>query len=254
MAETLIRGSSIRAAVDSATDLDVTEEQLQRGRYFEATCAAGRVVGEFVYVSAIGAGLPTVALCDPHDVAKMPAIGCIQAKITATSAIVATVGEVTLSGLSAGAYYIGAAGTAVITAPPAAPSGGVTIAQRAGDALSATRLRLDLHVEGVSTLDHRTLRQLIHFIDEGPAEGFATGAFCEVTNPGLFPTAVTWYTDVSKAIKIVELAVTWSGTVQTVRAWTVYNAAGTALATVTDTITYTSTIFETSRTRSIVIL
>jgi hypothetical protein len=103
---------------------------------------------------------------------------------------------------------------------------------------------------GISAEAHKVLRQLIHFIDNGPAEGFASGAYREMTGTA-FPTAVIWYNEfgVSKK-KIVEKLTTWTGVLPTTITWKVYDASEVLLATVTDTIVY-SGMFETSRTRAI---
>ena len=99
---------------------------------------------------------------------------------------------------------------------------------------------------------HRTLRQLIHFIDQGPAEGFASGAFKEVLG-GVFPLSAIWYTDATKVDKIVEKTITRNlQQIPTSIQWKMYDADGsTVTATVTDAITYTSGIFESTRTRTI---
>ena len=103
---------------------------------------------------------------------------------------------------------------------------------------------------GLTPDGHKVLRQLIHFIDDGPAEGFASGAYREVTGT-VFPTAVIWYTDSSKTDKIVEKLITWTGVNATTIVWKIYDTDGsTVLATVTDTVAY-SGVFETSRTRAI---
>lgn len=103
---------------------------------------------------------------------------------------------------------------------------------------------------GMTAMQHRTLRQLIHFIDNGPAEGFASGAYREVTGT-VFPTAVIWYTDSGKTDKIVEKLITWTGINPTTIQWKMYDTDGsTVLATVTDAITY-SGIYEASRVRTI---
>lgn len=103
---------------------------------------------------------------------------------------------------------------------------------------------------GLTENAHRILRQLIHFIDNGPAEGFASGAYREVTGT-IFPTAIIWYTDSGKTDKIVEKTITWTGINPTTIEWKMYATDGsTVLATVTDTITY-SGIFEISRSRAI---
>ena len=106
---------------------------------------------------------------------------------------------------------------------------------------------------GISEAQHRTIRQLIHFLEEGPAEGFASGAYKE-TLPAAdpFPTSFIWWESAAKLKKIVEETVTYNAnkTIATDE-WKVYDTDGsTVLATVTDTMSY-SGIFETSRTRTI---
>ena len=107
-------------------------------------------------------------------------------------------------------------------------------------------------VGGLTTAAHKALRQLIHFIDDGPAEGFLSGAFKETTGT-VFPTAETWYVvgSIPPAGKIVELLTTWTGVNITQEVWKMYDTDGsTVLVTVTDAISY-SGIFETSRTRTV---
>lgn len=100
---------------------------------------------------------------------------------------------------------------------------------------------------------HEALRQLIHFIDAGPASGFASGAFCEILpSADPFPTSETWYEDATKVKKIVETLYTYTGPVPSSITWNMYDTDGTTiLATVTDAITYASGVFEVSRTRTI---
>jgi len=106
---------------------------------------------------------------------------------------------------------------------------------------------------GISETTHKTLRQLIHFIDDGPAEGFATGAYKETTPTGPFPALEVWWESAAKLKKIVQLATTWTGVNITQEQWKVYDVDGsTVLATVTDSISY-SGVFETSRTRTITV-
>lgn len=122
-----------------------------------------------------------------------------------------------------------------------------------GDAIeiSSTALTAD---------QHRTLRHLIHFIDGGPADGFASGAFKEVLPAGsAFPTSVTWYTDSGKTQKIVEKLIERSAGSATNIAptpitWIMYDEDGsTVVAKVIDSITY-SGVFEYQVTREIKIL
>lgn len=103
---------------------------------------------------------------------------------------------------------------------------------------------------GITENEHRILRQLIHFIDDGPAEGFVSGAYKETTGT-VFPTALVWYTDSGKTDKIVERLLTWAGANVTTDKWKSYDTDGsTVLWTISDAISY-SGVFETSRTRTI---
>jgi hypothetical protein len=101
---------------------------------------------------------------------------------------------------------------------------------------------------GLTANQHRNLLQLIHFIDEGPAEGFVTGATKTVTGT-VFPTSVIWRR--ADTTKLVEQTITWSGIVPTTIEWKMYDTNGTTvLATVSDAVSYSGP-FETGRTRTI---
>lgn len=107
---------------------------------------------------------------------------------------------------------------------------------------------------GITAQQHEVLRQLIHFIDEGPGDGFASGAFKAITPSGcVFPTNISWYFDNTQSKKIVEKIMVWSGVVPITITWNVYNTDGVTVAhTVIDSITYTNNIFESTRTRTII--
>ena len=101
---------------------------------------------------------------------------------------------------------------------------------------------------GLTESQHKVLLNLIHFIDEGPAEGFASGATKTVTGT-VYPTQMLWRR--ADSTKLVEQNITWTGPKATTIEWKMYAADGTTvLATVTDTITY-SGVFETGRSRAI---
>lgn len=106
---------------------------------------------------------------------------------------------------------------------------------------------------GMTSGQHRSLRQLIHLADGsgGPFEGFTSGAV-RVTSGGAYPTNITWYTDSSQTLKIVEKQITYNPnkTPATIY-WAVYATDGTTvLATAYDAIVYNGA-FEVSRTRTI---
>lgn len=104
---------------------------------------------------------------------------------------------------------------------------------------------------GIDAPTHEALRQLIHLADGGgPFETFS-GSVCD-TGPIPFPTASIWYTDSTRTKKIVEQNVVYNPnkTFSQVQ-WKVYAVDGVSvIATSIDAITYSS-IFETSRTRTI---
>jgi len=106
----------------------------------------------------------------------------------------------------------------------------------------------------ITTSGHKTLRQLIHFISEGPAGGFVTGAYREtLPAAGPFPLNVTWYTDSGKTQKIVEKIITRNiQQIPTQIHWKMYGTDGiTVVEEAIDIIAY-SGVFETSRTRTII--
>lgn len=106
---------------------------------------------------------------------------------------------------------------------------------------------------GITPAQHETLRQLIHFIDDGPGNGFATGAFKETLPAGVpFPTQFIWWDSNAKNFKIVELQITRNANqTPATEVWTMYDAAGMSVGTVTDTINYAANVFEVSRERFI---
>lgn len=114
----------------------------------------------------------------------------------------------------------------------------------------------ELNDGGVETLeiklvDHGIIRDLIHFINEGPANGFVSGATKEISPVGNpFPTQVIWKD--AGGNKLVEKNITRDSKKNpTTIEWIMYDTDGVGiLHTIIDTITY-SGIFEISRTRSI---
>lgn len=107
---------------------------------------------------------------------------------------------------------------------------------------------------GLTENAHKALRQLIHFISEGPAEGFASGAYKEtLPSASVFPTSIIWWESSGKTQKIVERTLTWTGVKLTTDEWKIYDTDGTTLlVTVSDAISY-SGVFETTRTRTITV-
>jgi hypothetical protein len=90
-------------------------------------------------------------------------------------------------------------------------------------------------IGGLLANQHRSLAQLIHFLDNGPD----SNAYREALPAGaVFPTSVTWWDSSSKTTKLVEKLITWSGAFPTQVVWKVYSA-GVLQETATDTYAYT---------------
>ena len=103
---------------------------------------------------------------------------------------------------------------------------------------------------GITESQHKALRDLIHFIDSGPADGFASSSYKENTYSGALLTSEIWYEDNTKVQKIVELTITYSGVYPATETWKMYDTDGTTvLVTVVDTISY-SGAFESDVTRT----
>lgn len=121
-----------------------------------------------------------------------------------------------------------------------------------GYTITNTIKQLANNTVGIST--HPGLRDLIHFIDEGPANGFTSGAYKEVlpaADP--FPTSIIWYKDNTKTSKIVEkILVRDSNQMPATITWNMYDENGTNIShSITDTISYLNNIFESNRVRVI---
>jgi hypothetical protein len=87
-------------------------------------------------------------------------------------------------------------------------------------------------------------------------DGRGTGYLAQVTannrlaTESIVITGEIWYEDATKAKKIVQLALLYTGVLPTTETWTVYDTDGaTPLVTLTDSVTY-SGVFEINRTRT----
>ncbi len=112
-------------------------------------------------------------------------------------------------------------------------------------------------LSGITDTEHEVLHQLIHFIDSGPAHGFASNAYKETLPSGsFFPTSIIWWESSAKLKKLVEKIITRTGGGATLIAptpieWKMYGTDGiTVVGAVSDDVTY-SGVVETSRTRTI---
>ena len=106
----------------------------------------------------------------------------------------------------------------------------------------------------LNDINHKALLHLIHFLDDGPGDGFASGSYKETlygTTGGAAAliSEEIWWTTSGKTQRIVDLTVTYTGALPTTEVWRMYDSSGTLAVTLTDAITY-SGAFETTRTRT----
>ena len=121
-----------------------------------------------------------------------------------------------------------------------------------GIEVSLTDLLATASGSGITELQHKALRDIIHFID-GPGDGFASGAYRETVG-GPFPTSVTWYESNTKSEKIIEQTITRTTLIApTPIVWRMYDTDGsTVLVEVQDDLVYDG-VFEANRTRTIIV-
>lgn len=114
---------------------------------------------------------------------------------------------------------------------------------------SATWKNITSASSGISDNDHKTLRQLIHFIEDGgPGDGFYSNPFREIAG-GIFPNRVTWWSDSDKTIRLFQTEITRSGIFPVTQTYKMYSAGGVVIASAQDIISY-SGAFEVARSRS----
>lgn len=125
---------------------------ITRKQKFFATCDIADSVGNVVYISnniTISDNTYTVAKVDISNYNKVPGIGIIVAKSSATKCIVQTEGEAVgiYTGLTAGrVYFIGVDSNPTLV-PPAPPISGFIYLQAIGTALDSNVLELDFNAE-----------------------------------------------------------------------------------------------------------
>lgn len=99
--------------------------------------------------------------------------------------------------------------------------------------------------------DHPKLRQLIHFIDDGPADGFDSGSYKVIIGQP-FPTIIIWYEDITETKKIFEKIIDYNNDQLPITVtYKMYDEDGVSiLHTVIDNIVYNG-VLESSRLRTI---
>jgi hypothetical protein len=187
-------------------------------------------VGDFVYITGSPVlGFYQVAKADVADPLKVPAVGVIVEKSTATRCFVQTEGLFVTSSLAPHSRYWVGSDSKVSVSPPASGA-----AQIIGIALSDTDLKLLIQNQSLDNLDsveHRALDQLVHEIAENSFEEFTYAGNRVIS-------AIVWV-DASKTNKIREELYTYTGNKITTIVTNQYSKDGsTVVETLTETLVY----------------
>ena len=166
-------------------------------------------------------------------VLEQPATGGSQLDMTPTEV------DPTQDGVDARAFFAQNGTSADSTAYMSRSGGNLTLT----DASAGTKNAQDLvsRVQGAVAY-HAGLIDLIHYLDEGPADAYASGCVLKVVRNGPLLTSRTWYTSASQsAPAIVSVAYTYkTGTpLPATKTWVVYTVTGTVARTLVDTFTWT---------------
>lgn len=128
----------------------VTGPARQAESYSQGTCSAGDAIGDLVCISAQLVGrIYAVTKADPADGLKMPAVGAIIQKFSATSCLIQKTGVLPVSGTPdfdiGRTVYVGLDGRPTTVPPdPTLSSTGLAMLQAVGVAVSFNQVQLDL--------------------------------------------------------------------------------------------------------------
>jgi len=109
-----------------------------------ANCLSSDAIGDVVHISGDSvSGRVQVTKVDILDYSKMPGVGVIVSKASATDCMILRYGILNVAGLLPGkTYFVGADGRPT-NIPPVAPSGGKAFVQVVGVAMDSSRLLLN---------------------------------------------------------------------------------------------------------------
>ena len=142
-------------------------------------------------------------------------------------------------GVDAGAYFLQSPASADSTCyTDRDPADG---ARRVTDAVQGTRRMPDLISRTLAAYNpHQGLPDIIHFLDDGPGDGWASGSYKVATFSGPLPTGWTWYTNSAMTTKILQVVIAYpsASLLPASQTWTVYSG-GVAVRTLVDTFNYT---------------
>ena len=125
---------------------------------------------------------------------------------------------------------------------------------------AATQLAFTDQASGTLTLEqlvtsvagkpgsHNALADILHWLG-APGDGFASGAYRQTILTGLLPSTVTWWSSSAMTTRLFSTAFTYSGVICTQKVHTLY-ASGTLVRTLTETFSYSQSLFAPAVTRT----
>lgn len=95
---------------------------------------------------------------------------------------------------------------------------------------STTRLLPELVTSVLGGVNaHAALPDLVHYLDDGPGEGAASGAYSVDQYAGPLRTSTVWYTDNTMTKRLLAWTLTYSGAFVSTKRLQVYGADGTTV-------------------------
>ena len=85
---------------------------------------------------------------------------------------------------------------------------------------------------------HNALPDIIHFLSDGPGDGFASGAYLSTTFAGPLITSRVWWTTAAMTQRIFAIVYAYKGPLLSTVTYTLFNAQGVQVRLLTDTLTY----------------
>ena len=119
----------------------------------------------------------------------------------------------------------------------------VTVARTANDLALKDKTTARLLKELVcatsgQVASHNALADIVHFLDDGPGDGWASGAVESFGYNGPLMTSRVWWTTSAKTQRIYSEVYSYSGPLVATATYTLYDAKGTQVRAMVDTFSY----------------
>lgn len=95
---------------------------------------------------------------------------------------------------------------------------------------------------------HASTPDILHWVG-APGDGFASGAYRQTVLQGLLPATITWWASSAMTVPLFQTTHTYAGILCVKRVHTLY-AAGVSVRTLTESISYATSVFAPAITRT----